>query len=249
MKLSRRSLKIIIPVVAVIGSSFFIPWDIVRAWLAPTPETIQVQVNDALKYKLDGIIVYVDKKGEPPSFYAAGWKDKQNKIPADPHALFKIASISRLYIAAATAKLVYSHRLSLDDTLEDLLPELAGRIQYSKKITLRMLLQHRCGIPDWIKSSKFPWGDPPRNVDRVLDLVLDKPADFKPGSRYEYSNANYLLIGKILDKTLGYSYKQNIKEVILTPLGLTHTFGSMSEVNPNEIVSGYDSHIGNMDMK
>ena len=63
-----------------------------------------------------------------------------------------------------------------------------------------MLLQHRSGIPDWIEDPEFPWTKSVTNVDDVLEFVLDDPADFKPDTRYEYSNTNYLLIGKILDK-------------------------------------------------
>jgi CubicO group peptidase (beta-lactamase class C family) len=214
----------------------------VRAWLAPLPETIQEQQYVALGYNFDGIIVYVDQSGKPPAFYAAGWKDRENKVSADPHALFKIASISKLYIAAATTKIINSKRLSLDDTLAKLLPELAGRIENSDKITLRMLLQQRSGIPDWIEDPEFPWGKPPTDVNKVLELVLDEPAEFEPDSRYDYSNTNYLLIGKILDKTLGYSHQQYIKSEILVPLRLTHTFGSLSEVDSRDVASGYDSH-------
>lgn len=214
----------------------------VMAWLAPLPHTIQEEIDNALTYKLDGIIVYVDQKGKPPAVYSAGWKDKENKVAADPKALFKIASISKLYIAAATSKIINSKKLSLDDTLAILLPELVGRIEDANHISLRMLLQHRSGIPDWIKAPKFPWNNPPTDVNKVLELVLDEPAEFKPDSRYEYSNTNYLLIGKILDKTLGYRHQQYIKTEILTPLGLTHTFSLLSEVDTKEVCSGYDSH-------
>ena len=107
-----------------------------RAWIAPLPNTVQEQVNDAINFGLDGIIVYVAQSTQEPVFYSAGWKNRENKIPADPHALFKIASISKLYIAAAAVKLVNNQSLSLDSNLAELLPELAGRIEYSDEITL-----------------------------------------------------------------------------------------------------------------
>jgi D-alanyl-D-alanine carboxypeptidase len=239
---TKNRLKIIIPIIGVICLVVFIPWVMVRAWLAPLPHTIQEEIDNALTYKLDGIIIYVDQKGKPPTLYSAGWKDKENKVPADPKALFKIASISKLYIAAATAKIINSQKLSLNDTLATLLPELVGRIENANHITLRMLLQHRSGIPDWIKAPKFPWDNPPKDVNKVLKLVLDEPSEFKPDSRYEYSNTNYLLIGKILDKTLGYRHQKYIKSEILTPLDLTHTFSLLSEVDAKEVCSGYDSH-------
>ncbi|MEZ4691078.1 MAG: serine hydrolase [Ignavibacteria bacterium] len=60
----------------------------------------------------------MDIAGKPPEFYAAGWHDRKNKIPAYPEALFKIASISKLYVAVSVAKLVNEKQLSLDKTLQ-----------------------------------------------------------------------------------------------------------------------------------
>jgi len=212
------------------------------AWLAPASDTVQEQVDHALVYGMDGIIVYVDQAGKPPAFYSAGLTSREHNVPINPHALFKIGSISKLYIAAATVKIINSKSLSLDDTLSKLLPKLADRIENADQITLRMLLQHRSGIPDWIDDPAFPWSKPSTDVDEVLALVLGDRSEFKPDTRYDYSNTNYLLIGKILDKTLGYNHQQYIKREILTPFGLTHTFGLLSEAHITEVVSGYDSH-------
>ena len=239
MKKPLLIIKILVPIVAIICIFTFVPWLAGYAYLKPLPKTVQEQVSDAINYDLDGIIVYVDKKGEEPRLYSAGWKNRENKISADPQALFKIASISKLYIAAAAAKLVSTNQLSLDRTLSDYLPELVGRIENADRITLRMLLQHRSGIPNFIDDPKFPWDNLPTNTNGILKFVLDKPADFEPDSRYRYSNTNYLLIGSILDKTLGYSHHKYIKQKILEPLKLTHTFSMLSEVNTENIVSSY----------
>jgi CubicO group peptidase (beta-lactamase class C family) len=101
-----------------------------------------------------------------------------------------------------------------------------------------MLLQHRSGVRNFTDEPGYDWGAP-GEPDAMLALVLNKSADFRPGTRYSYSNSNYLLIGRILDKTLGYSHRDYIKAQILTPLHLTHTYGLMSEVNPDDIMSGY----------
>jgi D-alanyl-D-alanine carboxypeptidase len=248
MKRIKRLLKFVIPLTAILCIVAFAPLDALWLWAKPLPDTVQEQVNNAVDHGLDGIIVYVDKKGKTPDFYAAGWKNRAHKVPSDPHALFKIGSISKLYIAAATAKLVNNKSLSLDKTLADYLPELAGRIENADQITLRMLLQHRSGIPDFIDSPELPWAKLPAHANAYLELVLDKPADFKPGNRYSYSNTNYLLIGNILDKILGYSHRQYIKNEILTPLGLTNTYGLLNEVDVKDMVSGY--YIGyNEDLK
>lgn len=235
----RLVLLIMMPIISIICAVVFVPWLAGCAYLKPLPDTVQEQVSDAINYDLDGIIVYVDKKGSSPEFYSAGWKNRENKIPADPHALFKIASISKLYIAAATAKLVNGKKLSLDKTLTDYLPELAGRIEYADKITLKMMLQHRSGIPNFIDDPKFPWANLPADVNGLLKFGLDKPAEFKPDNRYQYSNTNYLLIGMIIDKTLGYSHHSFIKKKILDPLKLTQTYSLLSEVDLDNVVSGY----------
>ena len=85
---------------------------------------MQEQVDEAISHGFDGIIVYVDEAGKPPAFYTAGWKDRDNKIPAAPDSLFKIASISKLYTAVAITKMAREQRLSLDDLLIDHFPEL-----------------------------------------------------------------------------------------------------------------------------
>lgn len=240
MKRKKRIITIIVLAATVICTLVFVPWGILGAWIQPLPDTVGEQVDDAADLGLDGIIVYVDQSTKAPAFYAAGWENRENQIPSDPHALFKIASISKLYIAAATVKLVDSQSLSLDSTLAELLPEFAGRIEYADQITLKMLLQHRSGIPDFIEAPAFTWSEPVTDVDKVLEFVLDQPADFAPDTRYEYSNTNYLLIGKILDKTLGYSHQKYIDQEILSPLHLENTFGSLSEAGADEVASGYD---------
>ncbi|RUT72793.1 class A beta-lactamase-related serine hydrolase [Ancylomarina longa] len=237
MKQTKRIL-IIVFIIASISSLYFVPWILVKAWILPLPDTVQEQLNEAIDFGFDGMIVYVDQAGKPPEFYTAGWHDRKNKIPAYPQALFKIASITKLYVAVATAKLVKAGRLFLDKTLADYFPELAGRIECSDKITLRMMLQHRSGIPNFVDHPDF-WTKPPKNRQETLEYALDLPADFEPGEDYGYSNTNYMLIEDLIDKTLGYPHQQYIKEEILIPLGLKHTFGSLSEVDIDDVMSGY----------
>ncbi|WP_431164100.1 serine hydrolase, partial [Flagellimonas beolgyonensis] len=79
--------------------------------MLPLPDTIQEQADEAIGHGFDGMIVYVDQTGKPPQYIASGWHNKASKIPANPHALFKIASISKLYNAVAVTKLVSDGRL------------------------------------------------------------------------------------------------------------------------------------------
>lgn len=213
----------------------------VWAWVLPLPDTVQEQLEEAIGHGFDGMIVYVDEADKPPAFYGAGWHNRETKIAADPHALFKIASIAKLYDAVAVTKLVNDGRLSLDKTLADYLPELVGRIENAESITLRLMVQHRSGIPNLTDTPNF-WANPPETSEEALGLILDMPANFEPGEDYEYSNTNYLLISKIIQKVLGYSHFQYVKEEILNPLGLKNTFSSLSEVNTDSVMSGY--HVG-----
>ena len=219
-------------------SLFFVPWILVKAWILPLPDTIQGQVDEAIEHGFDGMIVYVDKGGAPAEFYTGGWKDRENKIPADPKALFKIASISKLYTAVAATKLVKEGRLSFDKALSDYLPELVGRIEYAEEITLRMMIQHRSGIPNFTNNPSY-WENEEENGKRPLDFALDLPASFKPNRGYEYSNTNYLLLRRIMDEVLGFDHNLYIKEKILNPLELENTYFSITEVDLNEVMSGY----------
>lgn len=238
--MKKKKSKWIIRVILLVGtiiSLFFVPWPIVKAWIAPLPKTVQEQVNKAADYGFDGIIVYVDKKGEPPEFYASGYKNRESKTPADPHSLFKIASVSKLYTAVAITKLVSEGRLSLDKTLADYFPELAGRIENADQITIRMMVQHRSGIPNYTDTKNY-WVHPKESDKERLELVLDLPANFKPDTDYEYSNTNYLLLSVLIEKITGNKFLY-IKETILDPLNLKNTYASIHDVDLNDVMSGY----------
>jgi D-alanyl-D-alanine carboxypeptidase len=234
---TKKMLQILFPLGGII-SLFFVPWVLIKAWLIPLPDYVQEQVDQALDYHFEGIIVYVDQSAQAPQFYAAGWHNREDKIPADPQALFKIASISKLYNAVAIAKLVHSERLSLDKTLAYYLPELKGRIENVESISLGMMVQHRSGIPNITDNPSF-WTDPPSSREEALDRALDLPANFAPDKDYQYSNTNYLLLEMIIERVLGYPSFQYIKEEVLEPLNLHNTFASLKDVDLDRLMSGY----------
>lgn len=224
--------------VATITSLFFVPWLLVKAWILPLPDTVQGQVDEAISHGFDGMVAYVDYADRPSEYFASGWHNRESKIPANPHALFKIASISKLYDAVAVIKLVSEGRLSLDKTAADYLPELVGVIENADKITLRLMIQHKSGIPNFTDAPKF-WEAPTESYEASLALIEGKPANFEPGEDYEYCNTNYLLINKIMDNELGYENFKYIQEKILTPLNLVNTHPSLNEVNMDDVMSGY----------
>lgn len=201
------------------------------------PGSVEEEMEKAIDGGFDGMIVYVNQSGKS-SFYSAGFNNREQQTLADPHDLFKIASISKLYIAAAVAKLVASDSLSLDQSLSNMIPEVDGKIEYANQITLKMMVEHRSGIPEYIFEPGFESGTNESYLSTAA-LIFDKPADFKPDKKYAYCNTNYLLIGEILNRTLGYSHHEFITNEILLPLGLTNTFNLYSEVDSNNVMSGY----------
>lgn len=242
--MTKQQTKLMIRITLLVGtiaSMFFVPWLLVKAWILPLPDTVQGQLDEAIGHGFDGMIVYVDQADKQPQYYASGWHNRETKIPAKPQALFKIASISKLYDAVAVTKLVSQERLSLDKTLAEYLPALKGDIENADKITLRQMIQHRSGIPNFTDTPKF-WEDPIKTYEENLALIQGKPANFKPGEDYEYCNTNYLLINKIMDNELGYDNFQFIQEEILNPLHLKNTFSSLNKVNIDSVMSGY--HVG-----
>lgn len=242
--MTKKKKILIIRILLFVGTAtslFFVPWLLVKAWILPLPDTVQEQLDEAIGHGFDGLVVYIDQADQSPQYFTSGWHDRESKIPARPDALFKIASISKLYDAVAVTKLVSDGRLSLDKTIADYLPELSGKIENSDKITLRLMIQHRSGIPNFTDAPNF-WAAPTESFDESLALIQGKPANFEPGEDYEYCNTNYLLINKIMDDELGYDNFQFIQEEMLTPLNLNNTFGSLSEVNLEDVMSGY--HVG-----
>ena len=162
-----------------IVSLYFVPWPIVTAWIMPLPSTVQEQVDKAADYGFDGIVVCVNRTGNQSEFYTSGYKNREDKIPADPKALFKIASVGKLYNAVAVAKLIRDEKLSLNKTLADYSPELNGRIEHTDAISLRMLVEHRSGIPNFTDTYMY-WVAPKETADENLALVLDLPANLNP---------------------------------------------------------------------
>jgi CubicO group peptidase (beta-lactamase class C family) len=239
-KKTKYFVKLLLFVVTAV-SLFFVPWLLVKAWILPLPNTVQEQLDEAIDHGFDGGVIYIDQGGKPPQYLASGWHDREAEIPAKPDALFKIASISKLYDAVAVTKLVSTGKLSLDKTLSDYLPQLEDKIENAESITLRNMVQHRSGIPNFTDAPNF-WANPTGSYEESLALISGLPANFEPGEDYEYCNTNYLLINKIMDDELGYSNFQFIKKEILDPLSLNKTFSSVSEVKMEDVMSGY--HVG-----
>ncbi len=204
-----------------------------------TPTSVDSALEHGVGRGLDAIWVYVDDGRGAPLTTTAGVENRGTGAPADPGTLFKIASISKMFIAVCSVRLVNQGTVRLDDTLAFWLPVLAARIANGDAITVRQLLTHRSGVPDFDSQAGFSWRVAHTDVDALLELALGKPADFAPNARYEYSNTNYVLLGKILDAALGYSHREFVQHDILSPLGMLNTYSLLSDTDLALLARGY----------
>ncbi|MGB2263550.1 MAG: serine hydrolase domain-containing protein [Glaciecola sp.] len=236
-KWHKAILKILLAFTLTTSSIYiFAPWEYGVYYLKPLSSSVESEAQLASENGIDGIIIYTQTGNEPGQTVARGWHNRAAAIPAYGQALFKIASIAKLYEAAAITKLIATNQLDANQSVAHYLPQLASRIEYADQITIKMLVMHRSGVPNFTDQPGFDWAS--NDID-VFSLMLDKPADFKPDTDYAYSNSNYLLLTQIMNNVLGYDYTQFIQANILKPLALKHTFFSIHDVDMDELMSGY----------
>lgn len=186
-----------------------------------------------------GAITYVQQGNQTATLNAEGFSELDTSVRISTSDQFKIASISKLFIAAGITKLIAAQRLQLNDTLALWLPELSNRIENAESITLENLIEHRSGIPDFDSQTGFSWEDPHVDLLSTLTFALDKSADFAPDARYEYSNSNYLLLGLIMDRLLSFNHEKMLNDDILVPLELNNTVFQQADADPQRLVHGY----------
>ena len=200
--------------------------------------TVDEVLVTGVRQGVDAIWLYVDD-GISGSTKVLGQSSRATLAPARPNDLFKIASISKLFIAVATIKLADASMLTLDDTLAFWLPTEAARIDNADQITVRHLLQHRSGVPDFDSQPGFSWRRDHTDEDLLLDTIYDMAADFQPDAQYAYSNTNYLLLGRILNAALGYHHHYFVQNAILSPLGMNATVSVLADVDVALLARGY----------
>ena len=169
----------------------------------------------------------------------AGVADLEWNQAADAKTVFRIGSLTKQFTAAAIMKLAEQGKLGLDDRLSRYVPEFdtGGRA-----VTIRQLLNHTSGIPNYTAQPGFVNREAPLALteQEVLKLVAGVPFDFEPGTNWRYSNTNYFLLGMIVEKVSGRSYADFMQHELFDPLGLTHTrYGSLAPIIP-ERAQGYE---------
>jgi len=155
---------------------------------------------------------------------SSGVADLSTGRPIRPQDRFRVASVTKPFVATVILQLVAEGRLSLQDSVERWLP---GILPYGDQITVRQLLNHTSGVPDYVLAPivELYHGDRMRSwsPQELVALVADRPPDFPAGSTWSYSNTGYVLAGMIVERVTGHRLERELRKRIFRPLKLRDT--------------------------
>jgi CubicO group peptidase (beta-lactamase class C family) len=194
----------------------------------------------AAREKIPGMIWGVVIDGRLAHVASTGVSDRASNASVTPATTFRIASMTKSFTALAILKLRDDGKLSLEDPVSKWIPEFA-RMELPTRdtppLTVRQLLSHSAGFPE-----DNPWGDQQLNAtDAALDSWLRAGIPFStpPGTRYEYSNYAFGLLGRIVSKASGVNYERYMRDQILAPLNMTGTTFEFATVPAANRAIGY----------
>lgn len=194
-----------------------------------------------------GVALYVDHRHYESFAASAGVSSLTTSAVMQPSDRFRAGSILKTFVAVATLQLVEQKKRSLDETLPQLLPvDITSRIANAERITLRMLLNHTSGIPDWAASDAIDAraiSEPTHvwSLTEQIALAQGLPTPFSPGTGWAYSNTNYTLLGEILRVTTGQPWRQVLRERVIARASLSHTeLPDEGNVRCEGCASGYE---------
>lgn len=192
-----------------------------------------------------GIEVVVLDRGKVVQSRAFGLKNLESKAPVDLHTRFEIGSITKQFTAAAVLQLKERGKLSLDDKLGKYLPQYLR----ARNVTLRQMLLQISGIPDYTNEKAFGEMIRQRNgryvvtrsgsLNGVLALIENHKLDFKPGTKWAYSNSNYYLLGRVVEIAAREPWADYVTAHIFKPAGMTESTFMEDEPKIADMATGY----------
>ncbi len=185
---------------------------------APIESTVDSIVREVLQSTgAPGASVAVVQQGHLTYAQAYGRAQLDPPIPARPEMRFSIGSISKQFTAAALLLLQQDGKLSLDDPVSRFIPD----VTRAREVTIRQLLSHTSGYQDyWPQDYVPPFMLDSISAAGILERWAKKPLDFEPGTRWQYSNTNYVMAGLIVEKASGMPFFEFLRSRILAPLGM-----------------------------
>ncbi|MEQ8362788.1 MAG: serine hydrolase domain-containing protein [Cyclobacteriaceae bacterium] len=167
-----------------------------------------------------GVVLFADK-GEPICHKAFGVRSFETNTPIETNDIFELASVSKQFTAMTIVMLKQDGKLDYDDPIEKYLPGIAYQ-----GITIRHLLTHTSGLPDYYEVMDQHWDKSKVATNPDIFEYLKKynpPKNFEPGEKYEYSNTGYVFLASITEAVSGQDFVAFCKERIFEPLGMTST--------------------------
>jgi CubicO group peptidase (beta-lactamase class C family) len=210
---------------------------------APSPvEKVDAFVQTELaRQKIPGMAVAVVQRGKVVLAKGYGFANVELGVPVSPETKFLSASVGKQFTAAAVMALVEDGKLSLDDSIVKFYPDAPWRW---RGITVRHLLTHTSGIPDY-DSSAFDYRKD-YSEDDLARIAFGMKLEFEPGTRWNYSNTGYALLGGVVRKATGRFYGDVLRERIFLPLGMkTARVNSESDLIRNR-AAGYQLDKGEL---
>jgi D-alanyl-D-alanine carboxypeptidase len=214
---------------------------------APGPADVQrgLQRLVAAKGGPPGAIATLYRGGRLTVLRAGRANVKRPEAPK-PSEHMRIASVAKAFSGAVALHLVEEGRLGLDDTVGQ---RLGGMPAAWAAVTVRQMLDHTSGLPDYTRSKGFAEQakkDPRGFVSpqRIIGWVRTEPLEFAPGSDYEYSNTDNIVVGLIVEAVTGRSYAENLDEIVFGPAGLGETSFPTKPALPKPFIHGYAVEVG-----
>jgi CubicO group peptidase (beta-lactamase class C family) len=190
---------------------------------AEQTSAIQQLTDDAVRVSgTPGISVAVVSDGTT-SYYNSGHTSVNSSSPVNEHTLYEIGSLSKAFTAVGILLLEEQGLLSTTDRIEDYLPWFHVTYQNETAVvSLKNLLNHTSGFSQ--RHSDAPRGEGEDMLRKTVEPFVGATLDFAPGTTYAYNNANYNILGLIIETVSGQSYELFMKEQVFEPLGLRETF-------------------------
>jgi CubicO group peptidase (beta-lactamase class C family) len=180
-------------------------------------------------------VVLVARRGRPILSSGVGLADRARRIRVTPRTVFDIGSITKNLTLAAALALVEDGRLDLSDRLGELLPGVPADKQ---AITLRQLLEHRAGLPEYVVDA--PGGDfVELSRDQALSRILGRPLRFEPGTEYGYSDAGYTVAAAVIEDVAGRPFEDFLRRRILERGGMASAGFYGDRWPPSRVARGY----------
>ena len=182
--------------------------------------------------------ILIARRGIPIYVTSSGEENRETRTPNSKDTVFRIASTTKQFTAAAIMRLVEQHQIDLDAPVTAYYQEAPSSW---KAVTIRDLLNHTSGIPDYTQTNGFIATSARLDLtpNQLLSSVIRQPLKSPPGSRFEYNNTDYVILGLIIEAVSRQSYSDFLLSQFFQPLSMGHTaYDDLSNIVPRR-ASGY----------